>query len=82
MSKAPKPFGNTSFAIGDLTLESAQDRVSLHGSLDLTRDEVGLAKARQLRDYLSAVIATLERDPSLPQVMSVESPVLRANPLA
>lgn len=82
MSKTPAPFGDASFEIEGLTVESAEDRVSLHGSLDLTRDQAGLAKARKLRDYLGALVEALESDPHLPKVTPVDAPVLKANPLA
>lgn len=82
MSQTPQPFGDASFEIERLTVESAEDRVSLHGSLDLTRDQAGLAKARKLRDYLGALVEALESDPHLPKVTPVDALVLRANPLA
>lgn len=47
-------------SFGDLAAENRLDRVSLHGSLDLTRDRAGLAEARRLRALLDAVIAALE----------------------
>ena len=45
--------------LGDLTVENRLDRVSLHGSLDLTRDRAGLEHARKLCALLEATVATL-----------------------
>ena len=58
------PFADEAAAlqIGDLKVENRLDRVSLYGSLDLTRDEAGLRLARELRAVLGAVVAALERE--------------------
>jgi hypothetical protein len=58
------PFADeaTSLRIGALTIENRLDRVSFYGSLDLTRDLVGLRRARDLRAVLDRVVAMLERD--------------------
>ena len=48
--------------IGNLTVENRLDRLSIHGSLDVTRDREGLARARDLRDLLLAAIARLEAE--------------------
>lgn len=82
---APQPFDDSSFQVGDLTVESAADRVAIHGSLDLTRDADGLARARQLQAYLNQVVQTLEvvqRAGHLPAAVPVDRPTRRANPLA
>jgi hypothetical protein len=64
---AAKPVMITPFAdeaastsVGDLTIENRLDRVSLYGSLDLTRDRQGLETARRLRMLLEAVVQVLE----------------------
>jgi len=58
------PFADESAArrIGELNVENRLDRVSLFGSLDLTRDRAGLRRARALRDLLLATVAALERE--------------------
>ena len=48
--------------LGGLTVENRVDRVSLHDSLDLTRDRAGLAHAKKLRTLLEAAVAVLERE--------------------
>ena len=47
-------------SIGALSFENGTDRIVLHGSLDLTRDEAGLAQARRLRETLEAIVRALE----------------------
>ncbi len=57
-----RPFADEAAAlqIGGLTAENRLDRVSLWGSLELTRDRAGLRRARELRGLLEAVVAALE----------------------
>jgi hypothetical protein len=64
-----KPYANESdsLAIGGLTVENRTDRVSIYGSLDLTRDKQGLAHARALGAFMDAVISALESDKDLPE---------------
>ncbi|MGI4796247.1 MAG: hypothetical protein ACRYF2_24095 [Janthinobacterium lividum] len=54
-----------SMTIGDLTLENGRDCVAVGGSLDLTRDELGLAYARALKALLDAIVHALESDSAL-----------------
>ncbi|MFC7738900.1 hypothetical protein ACFQX4_24590 [Roseomonas sp. GCM10028921] len=58
------PFGDeaASTSVGDLTIENRTDRVSLYGSLDVTRDRRGLDDARRLRVLLDAVVRALEAE--------------------
>ncbi len=48
--------------IAGLTIENRVDRISLHGDLDLTRDQAGLAHARQLHALLASVLERLESE--------------------
>lgn len=64
--KAP-PDGFTPFAdeagvrsVGALSFENGTDRIAVHGSLDITRDEAGLDRARQLKRTLDAIVKALE----------------------
>lgn len=63
-----KPFADDSAAtsVGDMRLENGRDRIAMYGSLDLTRDQAGLALAREMRRMLDAVVEVLEADRSLP----------------
>lgn len=62
------PYGNEteSLEIGELTLENRLDQVTIYGSLDLTKDQAGLAQARQLKVIIDAVVTALEAEKSLP----------------
>jgi len=75
------PYENESDAvtIGDLYVENRVDRVSLHGSLDLTLDKEGLAAARTLKKILDGVVAALEGK-SLPDKVATEKPTIVKNP--
>ena len=69
------PFADdaSSTSFGQLTIENGSDRLVLYGSLDITRDQKGLALAWQLRALLDQVVAVLEHEPALPA--AVEAPV-------
>ena len=79
------PFADEgeSLGIGELTVENRTDRVSLYGSLDLTRDERGLAHARELGALLDRVVRALEAERDLSdEVVPPERPVEVRNPFA
>ncbi len=60
--KIISPFKNESecLQIGSLTVENRVDRVSIFGSIDITRDKEGLAVARELKSVLDLTLAELE----------------------
>lgn len=79
------PFADDSRSqsIGELTVENGTDKVSLHGSLDLTRDKAGLTRARALRAVLDDAIRMLEADRELPETIGPPEPTVRVkNPFA
>jgi len=53
------------------SIENGRQRIALHGSLDLTRDQAGLKRARALKSLLDAVVATLEAE-DLPDAVPKE----------
>jgi hypothetical protein len=70
-----------SLGIGELTLENGQDRIAVYGSLDLTRDKVGLKHARELKAVLDAVVRHLDAARDLPDVVPApEKPTSVKNP--
>ncbi|NVN90354.1 MAG: hypothetical protein HXX11_07080 [Desulfuromonadales bacterium] len=82
MAKKPiKPFKNESdcLQIDDLTIENRIDRVSLFGSIDITRDKNGLALARQLREILELTLHELE-GVELPDRITLEAGKSVKNP--
>jgi len=48
--------------INELNIENRLDRVSLHGSIDITRDVEGLALAVKLKEMLDGMIAVLSAE--------------------
>lgn len=61
------PYANEAdfLQIGELTIENRLDQVALYGSVQLTKDKVGLQHARDLKAIIDAVIVTLEADKNL-----------------
>lgn len=82
MNKAFLAYENESdsFMIQDLTVENRLDRISIYGTLDITRDRVGLNDALKLKRIIDASIDALKRDKNLPDKIetiatdSVENP--------
>lgn len=70
------PFGDDAAELtisggdGTLTIENGTDCVSLFGELDITRDQAGLHRARQLKAAVDAVVAVLEAA-DLPAIVNV-----------
>ena len=62
------PFANESDALtlNGLHVENRDDRVSIYGSLDLTRDQEGLAHAHILKALLDRIVEALRRE-ALPE---------------
>jgi hypothetical protein len=71
-----EPFANAAEAVslGGFTVENRTDRVSLYGSLDLTRDRRGLACARELKALLERVVQALEDAQDLPERLPPPEP--------
>ena len=67
-----KPFADDSAAssVGDLRIENGRERIAVYGSLDLTRDQAGLALARDMRSLLDQVIQVLEGEDALPAAVA------------
>ena len=83
MQKTISPFANESesLGVGDLTIENRTDRISIYGSIDLTRDKAGLEHARMLKAVLDKVVQALETEKSLPdKIAPPDTPDEVANP--
>lgn len=76
-----RPFENEaeSLQIEELTIENRLDRISVYGNLDITRDQAGLARARQLQRLLNDVVDALESE-DLPKTIEVPPPEHVPNP--
>ena len=79
-----RPYANESdtLTLGNLAVENRVDRVSLHGDVELTKDKVGLALARQLQAVINAAVKALEADKALPDAVEVVKPRSVKNPFA
>ena len=79
-----QPYGNESelVRIGGLEIENRLDRLVLTGDLVLSRDQAGLALARELHGLLGRAISTLESDPGLPERIEVLPARVVPNPFA
>ena len=80
-----KPFANEveSIGVGGLTVENRTDRVSIYGSLDITRDKAGLALAKQAQALLSSILTALQSEKALPdKVAGPVQPATVKNPFA
>ena len=69
-----KPYASESdvLRIGALEIENRVDRVTLAGDVVLTRDQAGLALARELQALLGRVVKALEADDKLPEAVEVK----------
>ena len=77
-----KPYANESevIRIGALEIENRIDRVSLTGDVVLTRDQAGLALARELQTLLKQVVQALEAEEKLPDTVEIKPAQVVKNP--
>ena len=77
-----KPYANESdvIRIGALEIENRTDRVSLTGDVVLTRDQAGLALARELQALLKQVVQALEAEEKLPDTVEIKPAQVVKNP--
>ncbi len=71
---------STVLTIQEFTVENRLDRISLYGSLSLTKDKAGLASAKLLQGLLNSIVTTLESSNDLPDEISLKPVVTIANP--
>jgi len=85
MSKAKNiaPFDNESEAIsiGGLSIENRIDRISIYGSIDITRDQAGLAHAAKLQSLFASIVAVMQAE-ALPAAISIKPAEKVDNPFA
>jgi len=80
--KAIDPFANESdsLQIDHLTIENRMDRVSIYGSIEITRDKKGLEDARMLSELFNSIVEKLSKEdlpdtiPPPENVDTVENP--------
>jgi hypothetical protein len=58
------PFANESesLQIDDLTIENRTDKVSMYGSIDITRDKRGLELAQSIKSLLDSIVKRLSQE--------------------
>ena len=79
------PFADdaTSITIDTLTIENAKAQLSLYGSLDITRDQVGLQHALALKALIDQAVQVLTSDTALPrQLPPLDKPKMVRNPFS
>lgn len=84
MSDEFKPYANESdvIRIGELEIENRVDRVTLTGDVVLTRDQTGLALAKELQALLGQLVKVLEAEKALPEAVEVKPAQVVKNPFA
>ena len=84
MTEPFKPYATEAdvLRIGELEIENRVDRVTLTGDVMLTRDQAGLALARQLQTVIGDVVKALEDDKQLPDVVKIKKARSVRNPFA
>ena len=77
------PFANEvdALAVGGLSIENRVDRISIYGSLDITRDREGLAYAERLKTFIDDMVAAMKGE-HLPATISIKPPEQISNPFA
>ncbi|MFA6137411.1 MAG: hypothetical protein WC667_04920 [Sulfurimonas sp.] len=69
-----------SLTIGsDLTVENRLDRISIYGSVDITKDKEGLKYAYELKRVVDAAIEVLKNE-NLPEHIKIAEAETVANP--
>ena len=84
MTEKFKPYANEAdvLRIGELEIENRVDRVTLTGDLVLTRDQAGLALAKELQAIVDGVVKALSADKQLPDAVEVKQARSVKNPFA
>lgn len=76
------PFQNESdaYTLNELKLENRLDRISIYGSLDITKDKEGLQSAQLLKKLIDATVDELKRGRYLPDKITLATVESVANP--
>jgi len=84
MTQDFKPYANEAdvLRIGDLEIENRVDRVTLTGDVVLTKDQAGLALAKELQALIGRVVMALEAEKPLPETVELKVTGTVKNPFA
>ena len=79
---AIQPFQNEEevVTISELTIENRLDRVSIYGSIDITRDKQGLEYVLDLKRQIDAIAEQMKKEELTDKIETI-SPKLVDNPL-
>jgi hypothetical protein len=82
MTQEFEPYANEAdvLRIGDLEIENRIDRVSLAGDVVLTKDQAGLAMAKELQSLIGRIVKALEAEKQLPESVELKAGVTVKNP--
>jgi len=76
------PFNNESDSLtigADLTIENRLDKISIYGSIELTKDKEGLKYAYELKRVIDSAIEEL-KGKDLPEHITINEPEIVKNP--
>ena len=84
MSNDFKPYDNEAdvVRIGGLEIENRLDRVSIVGDIVLTKDQAGLALAKEFLTLIGSVVTTLEVEKPLPKTVELRAVQTVKNPFS
>jgi hypothetical protein len=82
MSTAFMAFENETdvLSVGGMSIENRLDRISIYGSLDITKDKSGLTDALVLKRVIDAAIDEMKRDKNLPDTIQTLKAEEASNP--
>lgn len=84
MTQEFEPYANEAdvLRIGGLEIENRIDRVSFTGDVVLTKDQAGLALAKELQSLLGRIVTALEAENQLPATVELKAAQKVKNPFA
>ena len=79
-----RPYSNETdvLRIGKLDIENRTDRVTLTGDIVLTKDQAGLALAKELQSLVGSIVKALEAQKQLPEAVALKPARTVKNPFA
>ena len=61
------------FTTGNLSIKNGTDRITIEGSLEITKDKEGLEAALKLKRAVDAAIDALKRNRNLPDSIEIKA---------
>ena len=79
MNSEPFESEEETIQIDQLTVENRVDRVQIYGSVEITRDKIGLKRAVALKELIDSVVARLSSE-DIPDTVTIDEPDIIDNP--